>query len=541
MLTIRAVALVAGIGLIASAGAPVALAQAQEPDAEDSPARPVLELDLFEAMETVLRYNLQVQIASFTPASQRENIRSARQRFDPTLRVDLPQQFQRQSQQQASQLSGADVLTSQSVAGGFTFRNTLEYGTDWSIAWNTNRRATNNSFSTLNPLINSNLTLSVTQPLLRGFGKENNRSQIVVAQNNHKQSEEQFRNSVQNTLFLAYQSYWELVFAGRDHEVKSLSLELAREQLARNRIQVEIGTLAPIETIQAEQQVATRELQLLQAEVALRDREDDLKRILNIDAASEYGWDVSIVPTAEPEVNSDPIDVAAAIRSAMENDPVLRQRQIDLMSSELNLKVARNQLLPDVSFTGGITLTGQGGNRIITSGGGLGGGGGILEVQPGGFQDSLSNLFSADFRNWSVGLSVSFPLNNWGAKAQHAQAVINERSVRTQIVDREQELRVEVLKAARQVETGAQQVEQSRIARELAERQLDAEQRKFAVGTTTNFQVLDFQRQLADAQSAELRSAINYMNSLARLEQAKGTILDAMQVRLEMAGVPTGR
>lgn len=540
MLTIRAAALVAGISLIASAGAQVAHAQTQEPEAATSRARPVLELDLFDAMETVLRYNLQVQIAKFVPASQRENIRSARQRFDPTLRVDLPQQFQRQSQQQASQLSGADVLTSQFVAGGFTFRNTLEYGTDWSIAWNTNRRATNNSFSTLNPLINSNLALSVTQPLLRGFGKENNRSQIVVAQNNHKQSEEQFRNSVQNILFQAYQSYWELVFAGRDHEVKSLSLELAREQLERNRIQVEIGTLAPIETIQAEQQVATRELQLLQAEVALRDREDDLKRILNIDAASEYGWDVSIVPTAEPEVNTDPIDVAAAIRSAMDNDPVLRQRQIDLMSSELNLKVARNQLLPDVSFTGGITLTGQGGNRIVTSGGGLGGGS-ILEVQPGGFQDSLSNLFSADFRNWSVGLSVSFPLNNWGAKAQHAQAVINERSVRTQIVDREQELRVEVLKAARQVETGAQQVEQSRIARELAERQLDAEQRKFAVGTTTNFQVLDFQRQLADAQSAELRSAINYMNSLARLEQAKGTILDAMHVRLAMAGVPTGR
>lgn len=514
-----------------------AQAQDQEVGSKTEPELPVLDLDLFEAMEMALRYNLQVQIASFTPDTQREGITSARGRFDPSFRFDLPQRFSRNVSQGTSQLTGADVLTSENIAAGFTFSHLLEYGTSWSIAWNTSRQVTNNAFSTFNPLVNASLALTVQQPLLRNFGKQVNTQQIIVARNNHRQSEEQFRQQVQNILFQAYQAYWELVFSERDLAVKQLSLDLAVQQLERNRIQVEIGTLAPIETIQAEQQVANRELALLQAQIAVRDREDDLKRVLNIDAASQHGWNVDIHPTTEPEVNVDTVDVREAVRIAIDNDPLLRQRRIALETSVLNLRVARNQMLPDLNFNGSINLSGQGGDRLITTGGF--GSQGVLEIQPGGFGDALRNLMSADFRNWSVGLSITFPLNNWAAKAQHAQAVINERSVRVQIADREQELRVEVLKAARQVETGAQQVEQSRVALELADRQLEAEQRKFAVGTTTNFQVLDFQRQLADAQSVELRSIINYVNALAQLEQAKGTLLGALRVSIGMAGVPS--
>ena len=199
--------------------------------------------------------------------------------------------------------------------------------------------------------------------------------------------------------------------------------------------------------------------------------------------------------------------------------------------------MASNALLPDINFTGSINLSGEGGTRRITSGFGSDQ---VLEVIPGGFGDALSNLVSADFRNWRVGLSVSFPLHNWGAKAQHAQAIINERSIRTQIADREQQIRVDVMQAARQVESGAEQVQQSRTARDLALRQLEAEERKFAVGSTTNFQVLEFQRQLADSRSSELRAVINFTNSLARLEQAKGTLLEYMGFGMAIAGVPAG-
>ncbi len=511
---------------------------AQQEEAETETEGPVLELGLYEAVEMALRHNLQVRIAAFTPDLQEESITSAKQRFDPTVTFTIPQQFNRSVSQGTNQLSGADVLTSEAISGGFQFSQTLTYGTNWSIAWNSSRNVSNSSFSTFNPRIGANLNLNVTQPLLRNFGKQVNQQPIIVAQNNFESSQEQFRLSVQNIILQVYQAYWELSFAEQDLAVKQQSFELAEQQLERNRIQVEIGTLAPIETIQAEQQVATRRLQLLQAQVAVRDAQDDLKRLLNIDAAHEGGWLVNITPTAELEVDTTPIDVQGAIRKALENDPTLRQRRIDMRSRELNVRVARNQLLPQVNFTGSIQLSGQGGDLLITGGGF--GSSALLEVQEGGFGSAVRNMMSGDFRNWTLGLSVSFPLNNWGAKAQHAQALINQRSVVTQIVDREQQVRVDVMKAARQVETGAESVEQSQVARELAERQMDAEERKFAVGTTTNFQVLEFQRQLADAQSAELRAVINYVTALARLEQAKGTLLAALRVSIGMAGVPTG-
>ena len=275
---------------------------------------------------------------------------------------------------------------------------------------------------------------------------------------------------------------------------------------------------------------------MTQAEVALKDAEDDLKRLINVEAASPNGWNVRIVPSDEPVVETAPIDVEAAIAEALEHDPQLLQDRINLDTRELNIRVARNQLLPQVNFTGSIRLSGLGGDRLITAGG-LGSGS-LIEVQKGGFRDALRNMISGDFRNWSLGLTVSFPLNNWGARAQHAQAVINQQSALAQIADREQQLRVDVMKAARAVETGMQQVRQAQVARELAERQLEAEERKFAVGSTTNFQVLDFQRQLADARSAELRAIINFNNALARLEQAKGTLLESLGVSIAEAGVP---
>lgn len=512
----------------------VPAAAGQEPQAAQ-PERPVLELSLHQAIEMALRHNLQVQINSYTPDLQEEQIMASRARFDPTIRFDVPASYNRNIQQGANQLSGASVLASNTLRGGFSFNHLLEYGTNWSVNWNSSRAATNSSFSTFNPQFNSSVSLNVTQPLLRNFGKEVNRQQIITANYNFESSREAFRQQVQTIVFQTYQAYWELVFAERNVQVQQLGLDLATEQLERNRVQVEIGTLAPIETIQAEQQVASRQLTMIQTQVAVRDREDDLKRLINVEASSPHGWDVDIVPTDEPPTEVAPIDVDAAIAVAVDADPLLRQRRIQLQSQALAVRTARNVLLPQLDFTGSITLQGQGGDRIVSQGLGSGA---VLEVQEGGFGDALRNVFSADFRNWSIGLSLTFPLSNWAARAQHAQAIINERSTSTQIADREQQLRVDVMKAARQVQSGAEQVAQAKTASELASRQLEAEQRKFAVGSTTNFQVLDFQRQLSDAQSQELRAIINLANAIAQLELAKGTMLESLGFGIAMAGVP---
>ena len=361
-------------------------------------------------------------------------------------------------------------------------------------------------------------------------------AQIVIAQNNYEISREQFKQQVWTTARAVYRAYWNLVFAESNLETQILALDLAQEQLDRNRIQVEIGTLAPIETIQAEQQVASAELTVTQARQTLADAEDDLKRLINIDAASIMGWDVNLVPTTDPPLDISDVDVDDAIRTAIDNDPSLRQEQFRLDSQALNLTTAKDSMKPQLNFSASLNLAGDGGDFIIRGGGF--GSTDIVEIQEGGFNDALRNMFSGDFRNWQVGLQLTVPINNWGAKAQYAQAQIAERQIITRIADREQQLRVDVTKAARQVTSGARQVAQARTARELAQRQLDAEQRKFAVGTTTNFEVLRFQRDLVTAQNTELQRILDYVNSLADLEELKGTLLQSLGVSIGIAGVP---
>jgi len=498
--------------------------------------RPEFELSLFDAVEMALRYNLQVRLNKLAPESVYENIDSGRAPFDPTIIFDLPSAFGRNISQGTNQLSGGDVISTETLSAGFTFRDRLEYGTDWSISWTGGRSFSTNSFSNFNPNFSSNMNLTVTQPLMQGFGREIQTAQIVVSRNDYKISQEQFRLQVWTTVRTVYRAYWALVIAEENLQTQILALDLAQQQLNRNRIQVEIGTLAPIETIQAEQQVATAELTVTRARQTLDDAEDDLKRLINIEAAAVTGWDVNLSPTTEPPLDTSPIDVDEAIRTAVENDPALQQEALRLDSQALNLKVARDALRPQLNFTGSIRLSGTGGDFLIRGGGF--GSSQISEIQEGGFGDALRNMMSADFRNWTVGLQLQFPINNWAAKARHAQATIVERQIVTRVADREQELRVNVTKAARQVTSGARQVEQARTARELAQRQLDAEQRKFAVGTTTNFEVLRFQRDLVTAQTSELESILNYVNSLADLEQLKGTLLEALGVTIGIAGVP---
>lgn len=507
--------------------------QAQADVPEDT--RPPLELSLHEAIEMALRHNLQVQIQAFTPDAREEQIMASRARFDPVATFNVPSGYSRSVSQAPSQLTGAQVLTRETVSGGFSFNHLLEYGTNYTINWTSSRTETNSTFSRFNPQYSAGLTLNVTQPLLRNFGKEVQRQQIIQAQNSYEQSIEQFRQQVQNIVFQVIQAYWNLVTAEENLEVQQLSLDLAQQQLDRNRVQVEIGTLAPIETIQAEQQVASARLALTRSEVTIRDREDDLKRLINVEAASPLGWDVNVVPTSEPPTEVPPVDLEAAIETAMDNDPQLRQQRIGLDTQQLNVDVARNQLLPQLNLTGNVNLTGEGGPLIISSGFGSEQ---VLEIIPGGYGDALSNLFSGDFRNWQVGLQLQFPINNWAARAQHAQAIISERTTLTQIADREQALRVEVMQAARAVQSGVQQVAQARTATELARRSLDAEQRKFAVGSSTNFQVLEFQRQLSNAQIQELQAITALATAIAQLEQAKGTLLESLGFDIRMAGVP---
>lgn len=508
---------------------PSARAQAQ-----DAQAVRVLELTLQETVELALRHNLQVRIASLNPGIFEEQIRLARARFDPVFTFNIPQAFNRSSSPTASVLGGADVLTNERFAGGFAFNKNTAWGLNWSLSATASRSVTNNEFTTFNPRFDTSLRLDVRQPLLRGFGKANKR-QLLVSQNDFSVSRELFRLQLQGSIFQVIRAYWLLVSQVRGLEIARQSLALAQEQLERNITMVRIGVLAGVDVIQTEQQVADAELTVLQVEIALRNQQDLMKSLLNLDVVVPEGWEVEATPTDEPATSAPALDVRSAVAEALDKSPDVRQDRINLASRRIDLRAAHNQLLPQLDFIGNVAITGLGGDQIFR-GGSIFGSTGIVEVQEGNLGNSYRQLFSGDFRNWTLGLQLSVPVRNDQAKAQHAQASIRERQAVTQVQDREIQIRLAVRNAIRNVEGGTQQVAVAQNALRLAERQYTAELRRFETGTSSTFRVLNFQRQLTVARQRELNAVINLNLAIANFELNKGTLLDLFGIQIDDAG-----
>ncbi len=495
----------------------------------------VLELSLRQVVDLALRHNLQVRFSSLNPDLTEEQIRFARSRFDPVFVFNLPQQFNRSTQPTASILGGADVLTRESIVAGFNVSSNTAFGLGWSFSGNASRLVTNNEFSTFNPQYTTSLTLAVRQPLLRNFGRTANRQQLLVAQNDFTVSRHQFGQQLQLQLAQVIFAYWNLVSAYRNVDIAEQSLDLAREQLARNNTMVRIGTLAAVDVIQTEQQAADAELTLIQSQIGLQNQQDQLKAILNLDSVVAEGWTVEIIPTDEPAVEAPNINMEMAVAEALQKSPLIGLDQVNLASRKIDLRAARNGVLPQLDLVANATVNGLGGDQIFRSGG-IFGSTGVAEVQEGGLSDSLKQLMSGDFRNWSVGLQVSFPVRNDAARAQHAQASIRERQALTQLQDRQVQIRLAVQQAARNVTGGVQAVSAAQNALGLAERQYEAELRRFEAGISSTFQVLNFQRQLTLARQRQLLSLIGLNIALANLEFNKGTLLEQLGIEIDDAG-----
>jgi outer membrane protein TolC len=304
---------------------------------------------------------------------------------------------------------------------------------------------------------------------------------------------------------------------------------LAQDLLAKNKREVDVGTLAPIEILSAQTEVASREADILQAEAMVQNNEDLLKTIINL-AAGEKGVEADIIPVDKPAFDQKEVNLEDALLTALENRPDLQANRIDVKSKKLDLSYARNQLLPDLSVIASYWSPGISGTQIIYD---------IsdpfvgppIDTIPGGSSDALRDAFGLKFKNWYVGLTLSIPLNSVISRAEHAQARVNLDQAIFRLKNQEQQVFLEIKNAVRGVQTDYKRVHAYRIARELAEQKLDAEEKKLKVGLTTNYVVLQYQRDLADALSAELQAIIDYNLSLARLDKALGTTLKNKNIR----------
>lgn len=489
--------------------------------AQALPAGEKVELTLAQAIEFALRNTLDLDVASLTYARTGFTIGAAEGAFDPNLTASVSA-ASRESPQTRSFQSLAQKSQSFDVGvGGLT-----HYGTLYGLDFNGTRSdsPTNTSipgYVEINPTFSTGLTASVTQPLLEGFGKAVNTRLIVQSRLARDASAWDFVQSVQTTVQAVENAYWDLSYALGNLDSKKEALDRAKDFNRITKIKIDVGALAPIEIVQTEVTIAQREQDIILAEGQIGAAQDQLKRLLNVSDLA--AWDRPIVPVDRATEEKVSLDVEAGIRSALELRPEVKQALNTIESRKISLAYNRDVLRPRLDAKGTYGLAGVGYNNQI--------------VKPGSsYSDSFYNLRSLDYPNWSLGLNFSVPIFNRTARANAAIATTDLDLARTNLALLKQNLTVEVRAAARNVDTAVRSVAAARKARELAERNLDAERKKFDNGMTTSFTVAQVQNDLTTARSNELLAVAGHLKALAAWHKAVGDLLPVKGV--ELAGLP---
>lgn len=483
-----------------------------------------LRLQLEDAIAIALRRNLDISLQRFDREQSLLGIHSGRGIYD--LRSSLDLTVAQGDSPSALVTAGVPVLESDFRRFDFGLSQLTPWGGVLELGIDGTRQDTNNQDVAFRPLFNAGGNLTLTQPLLRGFGYEVTNQEILVAQINSNINIELFEQQVSSVLLQVEQAYWSLVEAQEQLGVARESLTLAEDLHERNRIQVEVGTLAPIELVQSEATIAQRQEDIITAEARLRDAGDELLRLLNLPDAMAEGLEV--VPVTEPSTEAVEIDVDAAIALALEERPELRSQQLAVDRLAVDAKVARNQLLPQANLVLDYSAEGQAGSGVFDIGEGepL-----IIDTDLG---DALNDVWSREFTGWSIGLSVAFPIQNRRARAQRSIADLELQQARTELDQLRLGVITEVRAAARAVRTALQQIESARVTRRLQERNLEAEQKRYENGMSDSFRISQIQNDLTAARSREVTSVTNYRSRLASYHQAIGRLVD--EVGIELVG-----
>ena len=477
----------------------------------------VLELSLADAVRLAVQNNLDIERERYGPRIARTEVQRERAAFDPVVGLEtsisqtkvLPENRILIFDETTGNVIGERILEPFSKNGEVTplFKQKIITGGNYELQFiNTRENVAPSSsgtrFAIEDPRYESSLDLTLTQPLLRDFGIAFNTAPTRRAQNAEAIAHQRVIQEILDVVFEVQDGYWNLVFQIEDLAAKRESQKLAEDFLAENKIRVEIGTLAPIELVQAETQVKIREEDVILAETAVKDAEDVLKEILNIPQIMDT-WQLRIRPTDQPTFAPlSTLVLEDKIEQAFKDRPDIIESQLDIESRRIARQEAENQRLPRLD------LQAQG--RLSAFGGDVGG--------------SLSDLPEARGYEWSFGLQFEYPLGNRAAqnilqrrRFELQQALVGQRVLRLVIVR-------EIREAVRGIETAIKRVEVTRSATKLAETQLEAEQEKFRLGLSTSFRVLEFQRELTDARSAETLALSDYNVELARLDQRTGVL-----------------
>ena len=482
-----------------------------------------VDLRLDDAVGRAMDQNIDLAVARLNPQIQDLALAGTRAAYRPTLTSTLGDRSR--SQTASNTLSGA-------AAGAVTSTQTYTYnggvsqvlpwtGGTASLSWTNSRAFTDSNNYTINPTYQSSFTAQIQQPLWRNFRTDSTRNSILTGLISRQVADVNLRSSVVNTEASTRNAYWDLVYAVQNVEIQENAVKLAEQFVKDNQAKVEVGTLAPLDVIQAQSNLASARQRLMQAQQVREQNELTLKRLI-VGSTQDPLWAATLNPVDRPEppARAEPIDVKAAIANALSKRTDLEVARQTLRQSEITLRYNKNQTLPDANLTASYSSSGTGGNiydrKVVV-------GGVPTLLQAGGYMDALSVLRRLQVPDWNVQVQFSYPIGTSSAEASYARARVQYQQSLTQMKSAELRVATDVTQAALNVRSNLQQVETARAARELAQKQLEAEQSKFEVGMQTNFFVVQAQQNLATAQVSELQALLNYRKSLVTFDQVQLT------------------
>ncbi len=497
----------------------VAAQSAAAQSATQAAAESVRRLSIDEAVKLALEQNLGIRIQRIDPQIQDVGIAQARAFWAPNLTTAVQRQSQTQQTTSAFSGSGSSIVNG-NVFSQIGLNQTLPWGGNYSATWNSSHNSTTSLSTTFNPELRSNLNLQFSQPLLRNFEIDQIRQQVANSKKTRELSDIQLEGVITQTLRNVRNAYWDLSYAINNVKTQQESLALSQQSLKDNQKRVEIGTMAPIDIVQAQAEVASNEERVIVAEAQIKAAQDNLRALI-LDPATPDFWTVAFEPTDVPAFAAQAIDVDAAVRTALEKRSDLRSAKNSLEQSDINIRYYRNQIKPDVnanvqyiaSASGGVQLSPVTDLAAIISGSAT-----RTVVADRGFGTVLGDVFQNTYPNWIVGVSIGYPLGANVAHANLARVKLQYEQAQTQLKNLELQVATQVRSVGRNVQTNQQRVASARASRELQEKKLEAEEKKMAAGMGQTFFVFQAQRDLALARTAEIQAISDYNKSLVDFE-----------------------
>ena len=479
---------------------------------------PVVNLTEQEAVARAAEKNLTLISERITPQTWDYTIAATRAAYGFNLTSSIANNNANTPTSNIFEGGARTTTEQQSWSAGFTKRMWWGGG-NYNLQWTNNRTETSSSNSTCNPCFNAGLQGVFTQPLWQNRAIDATRASIMTNEISQQIADLTLSGQEVSIIAQVRNAYWELSYARLAVEANQRSLELATKLVGDNRSRVEIGTLAPIDVVQAQAEEANRRQQLVTAESALRNAELALKRLI-VSGTDDEMWRATVVPVDQPTVTPQPINLEAAVANALSRRVDLTTTKKNLEITDISLRNLENQTKPQLDLVGSLNLAGRAGVSIplrdpIT--------GDVVTPPAGGYFDALTSVGAFDSPTWNVRLQFAYPLGTSAQESNVARQELLKRQTEASLKATELTIATEVTQAAITIRNSFEAMGASKISRELSEQRLEAAQAKFDQGMATNYEVVQAQRDLSDARNIELRRLLDYQRALVDFQRVQIT------------------